>query len=125
CRSSLRETPAALLQPKAPKAGRRILLERITPVWKRLKFTQKVTCRNLFRYRRRLFMTLVGIAGASALLLTGVGIKDSISGIVENQYQEIYRYDTVVSLTDEGLSDGAREVLDGSGFSGWMEAFKE
>ena len=125
CRSSLRETPAALLQPKAPKAGRRILLERITPVWKRLKFTQKVTCRNLFRYRRRLFMTLVGIAGATALLLTGFGIKDSISGIVENQYQGIYRYDTVVSLTDEGLSDGAREVLDGSGFSGWMEAFKE
>ena len=70
-------------------------------------------------------MTLVGIAGATALLLTGFGIKDSISGIVENQYQEIYRYDTVVSLTDEGLSDGAREVLDGSGFSGWMEAFKE
>ena len=125
CRSSLRETPAALLQPKAPKAGRRILLERITPVWKRLKFTQKVTCRNLFRYRRRLFMTLVGIAGATALLLTGFGIKDSISGIVENQYQGIYRYDTVVSLTGEGLSDGAREVLDGSGFSGWMEAFKE
>lgn len=125
CRSELRETPAALLQPKAPKAGKRIFLEHVGFVWKRLKFTQKVTCRNLFLYKRRLFMTIVGISGATALLLTGFGIKDSISGIVEKQYSEIYRYDTIVSLKENEISDGVREILDGSSFDGWMAVMKK
>ena len=125
CRSELRETPAALLQPKAPKAGKRIFLEHIRPVWRRLKFTQKVTCRNLFLYKRRLFMTIVGIAGATGLLLTGFGIKDSVSGIVEKQYDEIYRYDTIVSLKDAEISDGTRDVLDGGSFDGWMAVMKQ
>lgn len=125
CRSELQETPASLLQPKAPKAGKRIFLEYIRPVWKRLKFTQKVTCRNLFLYKRRLVMTVVGIAGATGLLLTGFGIKDSVSGIVEKQYSEIYRYDTIVSLKDHEISDGAREVLDGDSFDGWMAVMKK
>ena len=125
CRSELRETPASLLQPKAPKAGKRIFLEYIRPLWKRLKFTQKVTCRNLFLYKRRLFMTIVGIAGATGLLLTGFGIKDSVSGIVEKQYSEIYLYDTIVSLKDNEVSDGAREILDGDSFDGWMTVMKK
>lgn len=125
CRSELRETPASLLQPKAPKAGKRIFLEYIRPLWKRLKFTQKVTCRNLFLYKRRLFMTIVGIAGATGLLLTGFGIKDSVSGIVEKQYSEIYRYDTMISLKDNEVSDGAREILDGDSFDGWMTVMKK
>lgn len=125
CRSELRETPASLLQPKAPKAGKRIFLEYIRPLWKRLRFTQKVTCRNLFLYKRRLFMTIVGIAGATGLLLTGFGIKDSVSGIVEKQYSEIYRYDTIISLKDNEVSDGAREILDGDSFDGWMTVMKK
>lgn len=125
CRSELRETPASLLQPKAPKAGKRIFLEYIRPLWKRLTFTQKVTCRNLFLYKRRLFMTIVGIAGATGLLLTGFGIKDSVSGIVEKQYSEIYLYDTIVSLKDNEVSDGAREILDGDSFDGWMTVMKK
>lgn len=125
CRSELRETPASLLQPKAPKAGKRIFLEYIRPLWKRLRFTQKVTCRNLFLYKRRLFMTIVGIAGATGLLLTGFGIKDSVSGIVEKQYSEIYLYDTIVSLKDNEVSDGARKILDGDSFDGWMTVMKK
>ena len=125
CRSELRETPAALLQPKAPKAGKRIFLEHVGFLWKRLKFTQKVTCRNLFLYKRRLFMTIVGISGATGLLLTGFGIKDSISGIVEKQYNEIYRYDTIISLKESEISDGVREILDGSSFDGWMTVMKK
>ena len=125
CRSELRETPASLLQPKAPKAGKRIFLEYIRPLWKRLRFTQKVTCRNLFLYKRRLSMTIVGIAGATGLLLTGFGIKDSVSGIVEKQYSEIYLYDTIVSLKDNEVSDGAREILDGDSFDGWMTVMKK
>ncbi len=125
CRSELKETPAALLLPKAPKAGKRILLERLGFVWKRLKFTQKVTCRNLFRYKRRLFMTVVGIAGATGLLLTGFGIKDSIADIVEKQYSDIYRYDTVISLKDGEVSEGLRSVLESDVFSGWLPVMKK
>ncbi|HIU30881.1 MAG TPA: FtsX-like permease family protein [Candidatus Caccousia avistercoris] len=125
CRSELKETPAALLLPKVPKAGKRILLERLGFVWKRLKFTQKVTCRNLFRYKRRLFMTVVGIAGATGLLLTGFGIKDSIADIVEKQYSDIYRYDTVISLKDGEVSEGLRSVLESDAFSGWLPVMKK
>ena len=125
CRSELKETPAALLLPKAPKAGKRILLERLGFVWNRLKFTQKVTCRNLFRYKRRLFMTVVGIAGATGLLLTGFGIKDSIADIVEKQYSDIYRYDTVISLKDGEVSEGLRSVLESDVFSGWLPVMKK
>ncbi|OUP06061.1 FtsX-like permease family protein [Anaeromassilibacillus sp. An200] len=125
CRSELKETPAALLLPKSPKAGKRIFLEHIGFVWKRLKFTQKVTCRNIFLYKRRLFMTIVGIAGATALLLTGYGIKDSVSGIIEKQYGEIYRYDTIISLKENTVSDGTRALLDSDSFDGWMSVMKK
>ena len=82
CYSSLKEAPSRLILPKAPKSGKRILLERVTPLWSRLSFIHKVTARNLFRYKKRFLMTVVGIAGCTALLLTGFGLQDSISDIV-------------------------------------------
>lgn len=113
CFSTLRETPAALMQPKAPKAGKRILLEKIPAIWKRFNFIHKVTARNLFRYKKRLFMTIVGISGCTALLLTGFGIKDSVSDIVGLQYSKIFQYDTSVSLgSEEDLSGDTKALLE-------------
>ena len=113
CWSALREAPARLMLPKAPKAGKRILLERVTPLWKRLKFTHKVTARNLFRYKKRFFMTVIGIAGCTALLVTGFGVKDSISDIVELQFDQLNQYQLIVGLKDESALEGARlqEIL--------------
>ncbi len=111
CRGTLAAQPAALMLPRAPKAGKRIWLEHVPFVWKRLSFTWKVTCRNLFRYKKRLIMTVVGIAGCTGLLLTGFGVKNSVSNILNYQYNEINRYDTVVGLSDGGITDAARAVL--------------
>lgn len=97
CYKELKEVPSILMRPKAPKEGKRILLERISFIWNRLNFTQKVTCRNIFRYKKRFFMTVIGIAGCSALLLTGFGIKDSISSIVDNQYGQIIKYNLTLN----------------------------
>jgi len=85
--------PAILMRPKAPKAGKRILLEQIRFIWKRMSFTEKVTARNIFRYKKRFFMTIIGIAGCTALLITGFGLKDSIVAVTEKQFGEIYTYD--------------------------------
>lgn len=98
---SLIETPASLMRPKAPKNGKRIFLERITFFWKRLSFSKKVTARNLFRYKKRFFMTVIGISGCTALLVAGFGIQDSISDIVSKQYDEIQKYDIGVQLEDD------------------------
>lgn len=100
--SELRETPANLMQPKAPKPGKRILLERITPLWKRLSFSYKVTFRNIFRYKKRFLMTVIGISGCTALLVTGFGIRDSVNAIMGKQFDEIFLYDGLVVLKDEG-----------------------
>ena len=111
CYNELRETPALLLRPKSPKMGKRILLERIEFIWSRLKFTQKVTARNLFRYKKRFFMTIVGISGCTALLIAGFGLKDSIVSIAVKQFDEIYKYQMTLELKD-GLSKGqTNEVL--------------
>ncbi len=105
-RAQMKEPPAQILRPKAPKAGKRILLERIRPLWKRMKFLHKVTARNIFRYKKRMFMMLVGIAGCTALVLAGLGIYDSIAGIAEYQYDEIETYDmTAYYDDDEDISD--------------------
>ena len=105
--SSLRETPSRLMLPRPPKAGKRILLERIGPLWRRMSFSWKVTCRNIFRYKRRFLMTLIGISGCTALMLVGFGLHDSIWDIIDNQFGTIQHYNTVVSLdanaTDEDL----------------------
>ena len=106
CWAELREQPASLMLPKAPKAGKRILLEHIGPVWRRLKFTHKVTARNLFLYKKRFFMTVVGIAGCTALLVTGFGLHDSISDIVEKQFDQLAHYQMLVSLQDESALEG-------------------
>ena len=94
----VKETPATLLRPKAPKYGKRVLLERVGVIWKRLKFSHKVTVRNIFRYKKRFLMTIIGIMGCTSLILTGFGIKDSISSILPNQYEDICDYDMLVSL---------------------------
>ena len=106
CWSEFRACPARLMQPKAPAAGKRIWLEHLPFIWKHLSFTQKVTCRNLFRYKKRFFMTVIGVAGCSALLLTGFGLRDSINDIVEKQFGEIYRYQLTVLLREAGVIDG-------------------
>ncbi|MGV8983133.1 FtsX-like permease family protein [Clostridium sp.] len=94
----LREAPASLMRPKPPKAGKTILLERITFIWKRLSFTKKVTARNIFRYKQRLFMTVIGIATCTGLMITGFGLKSGIIGAVESQFTNIYRYDMQSTL---------------------------
>ncbi|MBQ7123948.1 MAG: FtsX-like permease family protein [Oscillospiraceae bacterium] len=105
CSAELRESPAELMRPKAPKAGKRVLLEKIPFIWKRLSFTHKVTVRNLFRYKKRIFMTILGIAGCAALTLAGFGLYSSISVILEKQYSEIFNYDLIVALdTDAGIT---------------------
>ena len=110
CLSTLIDTPANLMRPKAPKAGKRVFLEYIKPVWKRLSFTWKVTMRNLFRYQRRFWMTVIGIGGCTALIVTGFGLHDSIFDILDKQFDEISLYDATASLTDEG-SQAPEEVL--------------
>lgn len=100
CKNELKERPASLIIPRAPKAGKRILLERIGFLWKRLSFTYKVTARNLFRYKKRFFMTIIGVAGCSALLVTGFGIRDSINNIVDKQFSEIYQYQLTLQVND-------------------------
>ena len=96
----MREVPAQLMRPKAAKAGKRILLERVGWFWSRLSFMHKVTLRNLFRYKKRFFMTVIGIAGCSALLLAGFGLNDSISDIVPRQFGSIYHYDAMLRAED-------------------------
>lgn len=100
-RIDLFSTPASLLRPKAPKAGQRILLERVKPIWNRLSFIQKVTARNLFRYKQRMLMTVFGIAGCMALIITGFGLKDSISDVVEVQFNKIWHYQAIVTFKDD------------------------
>ncbi len=108
--ATLRERPAALMLPRAPKAGKRILLERIRPLWRRLSFSWKVTARNLFRYKRRFFMAIVGIAGCTALLLTGLGLQNAINDIIDKQYGELYHYNAIVRM-DSDVSDEAKGAV--------------
>lgn len=97
-------TPAVLMRPKAPKKGKRVLLERIPFIWKRLNFNRKVTVRNIFRYKKRFLMTIIGICGCTALILTGFGIKDSITRLLTDQYGRVFNYDMQINLKDD-LSD--------------------
>ena len=99
--SSLSHKPSELMRPRAPKIGKRILLERVHFLWKRLSFSAKVTARNLFRYKKRLCMTVLGIAGCTALLLIGFGIRDSISTIAAIQFEDLYQYQDTVTMKDD------------------------
>ncbi|MCB7037456.1 FtsX-like permease family protein [Eggerthella sinensis] len=109
--ATLRERPALLMLPRAPKAGKRILLERIGPVWRHLSFSWKVTFRNLFRYKKRFIMTVIGIAGCTALLLTGLGLSDAINDIIDKQFGEITKYNATVTLADD-ISDADEAQVD-------------
>lgn len=109
-RLSLRSNAATLLRPKAPKKGKRIFLEYMPFLWKRFSFTQKVASRNLFRYKRRMLMTLFGVAGGTALLLTGYGLSDSIADISDIQFGEINQYQAIVAENTEA-SEAEREAL--------------
>ncbi|MCR4904282.1 MAG: hypothetical protein K6A23_15595 [Butyrivibrio sp.] len=100
CMSTLLDTPANLMRPKAPKPGKRIWLERIEFIWKRMRFTHKIAARNLFRYGQRFWMTVVGIAGCTGLLVTGLGLHDSIYDILDKQFLEINPYDASIGLSD-------------------------
>ncbi|MDN6625779.1 MAG: FtsX-like permease family protein, partial [Pisciglobus halotolerans] len=107
-RVSLRSNAAKLMRPKAPKVGKRILLERMTPIWSKMSFTQKVTARNLFRYKQRMLMTIAGVAGCTALILTGLGLSDSIADIADLQYGKLHQYQAMVAL-DDTASDRNKE----------------
>lgn len=108
--STLRETPANLMLPRAPKEGKRILLERIAFVWRRMSFSWKVTFRNIFRYKKRLVMTIIGIAGCTALLLTGLGLENSINDIIDKQFGKTVLYNVIVT-GDDGFDDGFKQQL--------------
>lgn len=111
CYASLKEVPATLMRPKAPKAGRRVLLEKIPFIWKKLSFTSKVTVRNLFRYKKRFFMSVIGIAGSGALLVTAFGLNDSIFGIIEKQFGDIWQMDVQAYVYEAMPLADMRELL--------------
>lgn len=110
CYKELRSTPAGLMRPEAPRAGKKILIERISFIWDRLNFGQKAAARNLFRYKKRFFMTLFGVGGCMALLLVGMGIYDSVSAMTDNQYNKVFKYDGIVSV-DPTLTRPQRRTL--------------
>ncbi|MCI8587730.1 MAG: FtsX-like permease family protein, partial [Clostridia bacterium] len=97
----LKNMPSVLMRPKAPKNGKKIWLEKVSFIWKRFNFSKKVTARNIFRYKKRAIMTVVGIAGCTGLILTGFGLKDSVKDIPESQFGEIFTYDMSISLSDD------------------------
>ncbi len=120
CIKELVAVPAELMRPKAPKAGKRIFLERISFVWKRMSFTKKVTARNILRYKKRFFMTIIGIAGCTALLLTGFGLRNSILSITDKQFNEIYSYN-MMAFFSQPTSD-TKEI---ENFKKQIEGYKE
>ncbi|WP_101774061.1 ABC transporter permease [Peptostreptococcus faecalis] len=127
-RKELQEKTTELMLPKVPKSGSKILLERIKPLWKRLSFTQKVTARNIFRYKKRMFMTIFGVSGSVALLFTGFAMKNSISGINQRQFGEILHYDLIVaqnSNLDTEKKDELKKLLNSKDIKSESEIYFE
>ena len=112
CYKELFEVPAELMRPAAPKAGKRVFLERITFIWKRLNFSRKASVRNLIRYKKRFFMTIFGIGGCTALLLLGFGLKDSVSYLGVGQFENIFVYDASISIDTEAEEEKKAELMD-------------
>lgn len=110
CRNELKQMPAALLRPKAPRSGSRVWLERIPVIWNRLQFLNKVTVRNLFRYKKRLFMTVGGIMGCTALIVCGFAIRDSVMKLSPNQYEYIYQYDLIAVFEEKDFDDMIQQL---------------
>ena len=123
CLSTLMSTPASLMRPRAPKAGKRVFLEYIRPVWRRLTFTWKVTMRNLFRYQRRFWMTVIGIGGCTALIVTGFGIHESIFSILNQQFDHVFLYDATLGLDKHAGADKLAQVEDYLDQSPWVEDY--
>lgn len=112
CVKELKQVPATLMRPKAPKSGKRVILENVHFIWSKLSFIQKVTARNIFRYKKRFFMTIIGVMGSTALILAGFGIRDSIARMIPVQYGEIFQYDAQVSLKDNITSKQIEEAVE-------------
>ena len=112
CMATLRETPASLMRPRTPKAGKRVLLEYIRPLWKRMSFTHKVTARNLFRYQKRFWMTVIGIGGCTALIIAGFGLRSSLLFTMSRQYDDLFHYSAQVTLADNALPEERAAVED-------------
>ena len=112
CYKELNLQPASLMRPKSPKAGKRVLLERISWLWSKLKFTQKVTIRNVFRYKKRVSMTIIGILGCTALMVAGFGLRESVSNMIPSQYGEVFLYDMSITLKNEQTSDEIQKYID-------------
>ena len=128
CRASLKEKTAALLLPRAPVAGKRIFLEYITPLWQHMSFSQKTTARNLFRYKKRFFMTVLGVAGCTALLLIGFGLQDSLLPIVTKQSTELSHNDLTVTLSDPAaftVEKGLTDALEGGQVENWAAVYSK
>ena len=123
CLSTLMATPANLMRPRAPKAGKRVFLEYIRPLWRRLTFTWKVTLRNLFRYQRRFWMTVIGIGGCTALIVTGFGIHESIFSILNQQFDHVFLYDATLGLDKHAGADKLAQVEDYLDQSPWVEDY--
>ncbi len=112
CYKELNLQPASLMRPKSPKAGKRVLLERISWLWSKLKFIQKVTIRNVFRYKKRVSMTIIGILGCTALMVAGFGLRESVSNMIPSQYGEVFLYDMSITLKNEQTSDEIQKYID-------------
>lgn len=136
CYKDLKLEPATLMRPKAPKPGKRILLEHIRPVWSHMNFTSKVTARNLFRYKARFFMTVVGVAGCTALIVAAFGLKDSITGIADKQFKGVTQYDQVIALTKAEPAEKKQYLMSqlhadkrldcaALGYIGWSENYSK
>lgn len=114
CVQEMRQKPASLMRPKAPRAGSRILLERIKPLWNRMSFLGKVTARNIFRFKSRLIMTVGGVAGCTALIVCGLAINDTVAALGAKQYQDVYQYDLMVVANDDD-ADAMRQKVASDG----------
>ena len=112
CLATLRETPASLMRPRTPKAGKRVFLEYIKPLWRRMSFIHKVTARNLFRYQKRFWMTVIGIGGCPALIIAGLGMRSSLLFTMSRQYDELFHYSAQVTLADNALPEERAAVED-------------
>lgn len=126
CRATTKSKPSVLMQPKAPKPGKRILLERCTPLWKRIKFKWKATIRNIFRYKKNMVLTIISVLGCTALILTGFGLGDSVEQVTVKQYDDIMFYDTIITCNDsQQKGEKLENYLADAGEDNYLEVYIE
>ncbi len=112
CISEMKHTPSILMRPKSPKKGKRIFLEKIKFIWNHLNFSKKVTCRNIFRYKKKFYMTIIGIAGCTALVVTGFGIKDSVTALIPKQFDDIYKFNLQIGIKEGSSLENVNNILE-------------